>query len=60
MSKFSLDVMQKHVFPFADIGRVTDGVGMYLLREDEAIHYREIRCEEDELARMWALYPRDG
>ena len=114
MSKFSWDVLQKHVFPFteasdrdlilgaafgedvaltrvggdilashvdpivgaigdigwlavhvacndiADVGRVTEGVDVRLLREDEAIHYREIRCEEDELARMWALYPRDG
>jgi hypothetical protein len=26
----------------------------------EAVHYTEIRCGEDELARMWALYPWDG
>jgi hydrogenase maturation factor len=44
----------------ADVGRVSGGVGVRLLSEEEAIHYRQIRCEEDELARMWALYPRDG
>ncbi|MEX1347960.1 MAG: hypothetical protein AB1Z31_09540 [Desulfobacterales bacterium] len=45
---------------FADIGRVTDGVGVLLLRKDGNVHYRETRCEEDELARIWMLYPRDG
>jgi hydrogenase expression/formation protein HypE len=43
-----------------DVGRVTEGVGVHLLRKGETIHYRQIRCEEDELARMWTLYPRDG
>ena len=43
----------------ADVGRVTDGVGVRLLRKGETIHYRQMRCEEDELARMWALYPRN-
>ena len=45
---------------FADVGRVTDGVGVLLLRKDGNVHYRESHCEEDELARMWTLYPRDG
>ena len=45
---------------FADVGRVTDGVGVLLLRKDGNVHYRETHCEEDELARMWTLYPRDG
>jgi hypothetical protein len=43
----------------ADMGRVTDGVGVRLLRKEETIDYRQIRCEEDELARMWTLYPRN-
>jgi hydrogenase expression/formation protein HypE len=43
-----------------DVGRVTDGDGVNILREVETIHYHQIRCEEDELARMWTLYPRDG
>jgi len=46
--------------PFAFVGQVTEGTGVRLLRDGEAVHYTEIRCEEDELARMWALYPRDG
>ena len=45
--------------PFAFVGYVTDGVGVRILREGKAIHYSNIRCEEDELARMWALYPRN-
>ncbi len=36
----------------ADVGRVKDGVGVHLLRKEETIHYRQIRCEEDELTRM--------
>jgi len=46
--------------PFAFVGRVRAGAGVHLVKEGESIHYTEIRCEEDELARMWALYPRDG
>jgi hydrogenase expression/formation protein HypE len=42
----------------ADVGCVTDGVGVRILREDKTIHYHDIQCEEDELARLWALYPR--
>jgi hydrogenase expression/formation protein HypE len=46
--------------PFAFVGQVTEGAGVRVLHDGQAIHYTEIRCEEDELARMWALYPRDG
>jgi hydrogenase expression/formation protein HypE len=45
---------------FAFVGRIVEGAGVRVLRDGEAVHYTEIRCEEDELARMWALYPRDG
>jgi hydrogenase expression/formation protein HypE len=37
-----------------------DGAGVRVLQDGTAVHYTEIRCEDDELARMWALYPRDG
>lgn len=46
--------------PFAFVGRVVEGSGVRLVRGGETAHYTEIRCEDDELARMWALYPRDG
>ena len=48
--------------PFAFVGRVTEGAGVHVhgLEGGEVLHYTEIRCEEDELAHMWALYPRDG
>ncbi len=45
---------------FAFVGQVVEGAGVRVLQDGEAAHYTEIRCEEDELARMWALYPRDG
>jgi hydrogenase expression/formation protein HypE len=44
--------------PFADVGQVTAGKGVYVRRDGQVMHYTEIRCEEDELARLWALYPR--
>jgi len=53
------DSLRKTGVPFADVGRVTEGVGVILLHKDGNIHYHEIICEEDELARMWTLYPRD-
>jgi hydrogenase expression/formation protein HypE len=46
--------------PFAFVGRVTEGTGVRVSQEGEVAHYTEIRCEEDELARMWALYPRES
>jgi hydrogenase expression/formation protein HypE len=43
---------------YGDVGCVTDGIGVSILREDKTTHYHDIQCEEDELARLWALYPR--
>jgi hydrogenase expression/formation protein HypE len=45
---------------FAFVGQVVEGAGVRVLQDGKTVHYTEIRCEEDELARMWALYPRDG
>ena len=44
---------------FAFVGQVTEGAGVRVRRDGAVAHYDEIRCEEDELARMWELYPRD-
>lgn len=44
---------------FADIGVVTEGNGVQILRGEDVIHYEEIRPEEDELARMWNEYQLD-
>jgi hydrogenase expression/formation protein HypE len=52
------DTLTKMGIPCADVGRMMDGVGVCLLGKKETLHYSEIRCEEDELFRMWALYPR--
>ncbi|HDP26355.1 MAG TPA: hydrogenase expression/formation protein HypE [Deltaproteobacteria bacterium] len=42
----------------ADIGTVEHGDGVELIDGDKTDHFDEIRCEDDELARMWTLYPR--
>jgi len=44
----------------SDVGQLSDGAGVRLLRKEETRYYRQIRCEEDELTRMWTLYPRNG
>lgn len=44
---------------FADIGIVTEGYGVKIMRSEEVVHYEEIRPEEDELARMWNEYQLD-
>ncbi|MBN1893455.1 hydrogenase expression/formation protein HypE [bacterium] len=52
-------VLTQTGIPFAFVGRVMEGVGVHIRRNGESVHYRDIRCEEDELARMWRLYPRE-
>ena len=44
--------------PFAFVGRVTEGKGVYVHRSGTVTHYTEVRAEDDELARLWALHPR--
>jgi hydrogenase expression/formation protein HypE len=46
--------------PFAFVGWVTEGTGVRVLKAGKATDHTQIRCEEDELARLWALHPRDG
>jgi len=41
------------------VGQVVQGTGVRVLQNGKSVHCTEIRCEEDELARMWALYPPD-
>jgi hydrogenase expression/formation protein HypE len=43
---------------FSFVGRVTKGFGVRVIIEGTSVLHTEIRCEEDELARLWALYPR--
>jgi len=46
---------------FAFVGKVTEGKGVHVLNYNgEDNHCTEIKCEEDELARIWILYPRGG
>ena len=44
---------------FADIGNVVPGQGVAIYRGEQVTEYREIHCEEDELARMWEIYLPD-
>ena len=53
-------VLEETGMPFAFLGEVLEGSGVHVRRNDETMHYNAIRCEEDELARMWSLYPREG
>jgi hydrogenase expression/formation protein HypE len=53
-------VLEELGTPFAFVGHVTDGAGVRVLKDGGTIEYTEIRCEEGELARIWALYPRNG
>lgn len=45
--------------PVADVGRVIPGNGVTLIRDEGLEQVTELHCEDDELARMWSLYPRD-
>ena len=41
---------------YADIGEVVNGAGVEIITHGESKYYDEIKCEEDELARMWEIY----
>jgi len=58
MAEVSRVLKEETETPFAFVGKVTDGAGVHVRRNGETVHYADIRCEEDELARMWRLYPR--
>jgi hydrogenase maturation factor len=51
---------EKLNIPFAFVGRVKEGAGVHVHRHGETLRYSDIGSEEDELARMWRLYPRQG
>jgi len=55
----TIHALREKDIPCADIGEVIDGEGVRIIKSGETTHYQEIRCEEDELARMWTLYPTD-
>jgi len=45
---------------FSEIGKVQPGTGVKIKKSSQILEYHDIQCEEDELARMWTLYPADG
>lgn len=42
--------------PFADIGIVGEGQGVNIIENGQSTSYKDIHCEDDELARIWELY----
>ncbi len=51
--------LQAAGIPHADIGRVVEGRGVILRAGGGTTRHQDIRCEEDELARMWELFQPD-
>lgn len=45
--------------PFAIVGRVTPGHGVSVIEDGNVTQYSNLQAEQDELARLWSLYPRD-
>jgi hydrogenase expression/formation protein HypE len=46
--------------PFGFVGQVTSGTGVLLTVDGQARRFEAPRCETDELARLWARYPREA
>ena len=53
------DALNESGTPFAVVGRVKAGHGVSVTREGVVTHYGEVRPQEDELARLWRVYPRN-
>ncbi len=49
------ELQDRNIFA-EDVGLVSEGEGLCLKRQNSMEHLTQIRSEEDELARMWALY----
>ena len=52
------NALNESATPFAVVGRVKTGHGVSVIKDGAVTHYSEIKPEEDELARLWRLYPR--
>jgi len=51
--------LQDRNIPFADIGMVIPGEGVYIHEDQKTTHHTGLHAESDELARLWALHPRN-
>ena len=49
--------LEKSKTAFAVVGRVAEGKGVHVIQESSPTHYTELQAEQDELARIWCLYP---
>lgn len=59
MTKAVGDELSANGIPYSDIGLVVEGNGVEIDASGQKTYYDEIRCEKDELARMWELYTHD-
>ena len=59
MVKAASDELAANGIGYSDIGEVYEGIGVEILANGQTTNHTEIRCEEDELARMWELYSHD-
>lgn len=53
------DALKEANTPFAIVGRVTEGRGVSVIEDGHVTQHRNLQAEQDELARLWMLYPRD-
>lgn len=51
--------LQASNIPFADIGELIPGQGVSIIQNGQTLHYQKLEPDNDELARMWEIYPKD-
>jgi hydrogenase expression/formation protein HypE len=54
------DALKEAKTSFAIVGRVTEGRGVSVIKDGHVTQHRNLQAEQDELARLWSLYPRDA
>lgn len=55
-TKDTLLTLERSGIPAARAGKVTEGQGITISRKGKVSRETELHCEEDELARMWAIH----
>lgn len=57
--KLAAHSLKAHNIPFADIGELIPGQGVDIIQKEQTTHYQKLEPDNDELARMWEIYPQD-
>jgi hydrogenase expression/formation protein HypE len=55
----AIRALREQGIAFSDVGEVVEGAGVDIRRGDQFSRYREVRSEDDELARIWAEHNPD-